>query len=245
MRIVGARALCCQENRYNRAIVARILYLITSSGVGGAELALWQLLRRLDRSRWEPTVVSLKPPGEIAGRIRALGIEVLSPGIGDETGAFAALELLLEARRLPRLLGGERFDIVHSLLFRAHLLGRLAARRVGAPRSSTPSAAAPRRSGWLLRADRWTSRRVTCFLRASGRSPRPCSGALGLARRSCVRAIPNGVDLAEADARVGRGTDDGAAAVGPLPDRTSPSPASAACTRRRGSCTFSAPFTRC
>jgi hypothetical protein len=109
--------------------MARVLYIITSSGVGGAELALWQLLRRLDRSRWEPTVVSLKPPGETAGRIRALGIEVLSPGIGDESGAFAALELLVEARRLPRLLGGRRFDIVHSLLFRANLLARLAAPR--------------------------------------------------------------------------------------------------------------------
>ena len=114
--------------------MARILYIITSSGVGGAELALWQLLRRLDRSRWEPTVVSLKPPGEIAARIRALGIEVLSPGVGDETGAFAALELLLEARRLPRLLGGRRFDLVHSLLFRANLLARLAAPRLGRPR---------------------------------------------------------------------------------------------------------------
>jgi hypothetical protein len=109
--------------------VARILYLITSSGVGGAEVALWQLLRRLDRSRWEPTVVSLKPPGEVATRIRSLGIEVLSPGIGDETGAFAALELLLEARRLPQLLGGRRFDIVHSFLYRANLLARLAGPR--------------------------------------------------------------------------------------------------------------------
>jgi hypothetical protein len=110
--------------------MALILYIITSSGVGGTEVALWHLLRRLDRSRWEPTVVSLKPPGEIAGRIRTLGVEVLSPGVGDETGALAALELLLAARRLPRLLGGRRFDILHSLLFRAHLCGRLAARRI-------------------------------------------------------------------------------------------------------------------
>jgi hypothetical protein len=66
--------------------MARILYLITSSGVGGSERALWQLLRRLDRSRWEPTVVTLKPSGETASRIRNLGIEVLSLQLGDETG---------------------------------------------------------------------------------------------------------------------------------------------------------------
>ena len=147
--------LACQETApgprsgscYNRTIVTRILYIITSSGVGGAELALWQLLRRLDRARWEPTVVSLKPPGEIAERIRSLGIEVLSPGIGDETGVLAALELLVAARRLPRLLGGQRFDIVHSLLFRANLLARLAAPRLGKPSLINAFRAPPRRRG--------------------------------------------------------------------------------------------------
>jgi glycosyltransferase involved in cell wall biosynthesis len=180
--------------------MARILYLITSSGVGGTELALWHLLRRLDRARWQPTVVSLKPPGEIAGRIRALGIEVFSPGIGEETGSIAALELLLEARRLPRLLGGRRYDIVHSLLFRAHLLGRLAARRVGARvvvnsyRSGTEAG-----SGWLLRADRWTAQRVTRFhLQSAGLAAELCR-RLGVSQERTA-VIPNGIDLAEADA---------------------------------------------
>jgi glycosyltransferase involved in cell wall biosynthesis len=185
--------------------MARILYLVTSSGVGGTEIALWQLLRRLDRARWEPTVVSLKPPGEIAARIRALGIEVRSPGIGDETGAFAALELLLEARRLPRLLGGRRFDLVHSLLFRAHLLGRLAARRLGARavvnsyRSGVEAA-----GGWALRADRWTAGRVTRFHLQSAGLAAALRSRLGGDPERYV-AIPNGIDLAEADAALAVG----------------------------------------
>jgi glycosyltransferase involved in cell wall biosynthesis len=179
--------------------MAQVLYIITSSGLGGAELALWQLLRRLDRSRWEPTVVSLKPPGEIAARIRALGIEVLSPGVGDETGALGALELLVEARRLPRLLGGRRFDIVHSLLFRANILARLAAPHLGRPPlinavRVTPEEEAP----WMRRVDRLSSGRVACFLALSTRLAGELEARLAIPAGR-VRAIANGVDLAEAD----------------------------------------------
>ncbi|MHB8835315.1 MAG: glycosyltransferase [Candidatus Methylomirabilia bacterium] len=197
--------------------MARVLYIITSSGVGGSELALWQLLRRLDRSRWEPTVVSLKPPGEIAARIRTLGIEVLSPGIGDETGAFAGFELFLEARRLPRLLGGRRFEIVHSLLFRAHLLGRLAAPRVGA-RAVVNSyrSGSEARSGWLLRADRLTRGRVTRFHLQSSGLAAALQHRLGVGPGSCV-VIPNGIDLAEADAGLATGREAARKGLGIFP----------------------------
>ena len=177
----------------------RILYLITSSGVGGAEHALFQLLCGLDRSRWEPTVVSLKPPGAFAGRIRELGIEVVSPGIGDETGAFAACELLLEARRLPRLLGGRRFDIVHALLYRANLLSRLALPGLGRPPLVNAVRSTPEEEGpWLQRVDRWSCRRVTRFLALSPALATDLETRLALPPGR-VLPIANGVDLAEAD----------------------------------------------
>jgi glycosyltransferase involved in cell wall biosynthesis len=182
------------------AAMARILYLITASGLGGTEIALWQLLRRLDRKRWEPTVVSLRAPGEVAARLGALGIEVVCAGIGEESGALAALELALAARRLPALLGRRRFELVHSLLFRAHLLGRLAARRLGARavvnsyRSSIEA-----EGGWLRCVDRWSARRVSRFQLQSAGLAAGLQRRLGVGPERCV-VIPNGVDLGEADA---------------------------------------------
>jgi glycosyltransferase involved in cell wall biosynthesis len=179
--------------------MARVLYLITATGVGGTEIALWQLLRRLDRSRWEPTVVSLKPPGAVAGRIRDLGIEVLSPGIGDETGALAAVELFLAARRLPRLLGGRQFDLIHSFLYRANFLARLAAPRLGRPPLiNAVRVTAEEERPWMRRVDRWSSSRVTCFLALSPALAEDLGRRLGLPAGR-VRSIANGVDLAEAD----------------------------------------------
>jgi glycosyltransferase involved in cell wall biosynthesis len=180
--------------------MARLLVVITSSGVGGAELALWRILARLDRARFQPVVVSLKEPGEVASRIRALGIEVLSPGVSDETGPWGALELLLAARRLPRLLGGRRFDIVHTHLFRAHMAGRLAARRVGARAVVNSYLSSVEGEGPLAaRADRWTRGRVTRFHVLSEALASRLRERLGVPPERCA-VIANGVDLAEADA---------------------------------------------
>ncbi len=52
----------------------RILYFHHTGGIGGAPLSLLYLLRRLDRSRYEPIVVTLKP-GPVVDLYRAEGIE--------------------------------------------------------------------------------------------------------------------------------------------------------------------------
>ena len=52
---------------------ARILHVITGLDVGGAETSLLKLLATLDRSGFEPAVVSLKGHGPIAKKITELG----------------------------------------------------------------------------------------------------------------------------------------------------------------------------
>jgi glycosyltransferase involved in cell wall biosynthesis len=52
----------------------RVLYIHHGGGIGGAPLSLLYLLRQLDRSRYEPIVVTLKP-GPIVDMYRAEGID--------------------------------------------------------------------------------------------------------------------------------------------------------------------------
>jgi glycosyltransferase involved in cell wall biosynthesis len=61
----------------------RILYIHHGGGIGGAPLSLLYLLRQLDRSRYEPVVVTLKP-GPVVDLYRQEGIETqVETGISD------------------------------------------------------------------------------------------------------------------------------------------------------------------
>ena len=59
----------------------RAVHLISSLNVGGAEMALYRLLRRFDRSRLRHIVVSLIEPGLAAGLMAERGILVYSLGM--------------------------------------------------------------------------------------------------------------------------------------------------------------------
>jgi glycosyltransferase involved in cell wall biosynthesis len=187
--------------------MARILHVVDSTGPGEAPAALLRLLRHLDRARWEPAVVALGPADAALERVRALGIDVLALAAGEDRGPLAALQLALDARRLPRLLGGRRFDLVHARGPAAELLARLATRRLGS-RALVASfdGTAPHLDWWRRRTDRRTAGRVTRFvLPAAALEPALRARPGGEAARCSV--IPDGIDLAEADAALAIGRD--------------------------------------
>lgn len=66
-----------------RSVLKRILYLHHGGGIGGAPLSLLYLLQQLNRARYEPVVVTLKP-GPVVDLYREEGIEThVEPGISD------------------------------------------------------------------------------------------------------------------------------------------------------------------
>jgi glycosyltransferase involved in cell wall biosynthesis len=105
----------------------KIVFVITGTGVGGAEKILYHTSTLLDRARYVPYICSLKEKGAIARNVETAGIEVhsLTMTDGDQFGGwFASLAALF---RLTRYVMKVKPAIVHSFLFRANILARIAA----------------------------------------------------------------------------------------------------------------------
>lgn len=100
----------------------KVVFIITGLSTGGAETMLLKLLERIDRTRFEPEVISLTTRGRIGPRIEALGLPVhalgMQPGLPNPV-KFACL---------VRLLRQSRPDAVNTWMYHADLLGGLAAR---------------------------------------------------------------------------------------------------------------------
>jgi glycosyltransferase involved in cell wall biosynthesis len=175
-----------------------ILYLVTSTNVGGTERSLLEICRRLDRSRFHPTVVSLKREGPVAPMIRDAGVEVLSLGMRESGDWLSSLEFVLGVLRLPRLVRGRPFDIAHSFLYRANILARLAAPRCGITKIiNSVRVTADEESPLMKTLDRHTVHRAdrVCFL--SKALAQDAGERTGIpADRVCI--LPNAIDTSAA-----------------------------------------------
>ena len=106
---------------YARSAVARrVLYLIDSLGMGGAERGLVLTLKFLDRERYEPEVAFLWEPDLLASEIEALGVRVHR--LGARRGDWS----LLAIGKVRKLLKGGRFDLLHTSLVWSAIVGRTA-----------------------------------------------------------------------------------------------------------------------
>ena len=111
----------------------RILYLITSTNVGGTERALLELINRIDRNKYNAYVCSVKKPGAFANKIAEAADGFYSLGLSEAGGIKAATTFLPALFRLILIIRRTRPFIIHSFLFRANILGRIAGRLTGVP----------------------------------------------------------------------------------------------------------------
>lgn len=184
---------------------ARLLFVTTSSGLGGSEKILAELARA-ERTRWGAVAVcSLKPPGPMARELGRLGIPVFSCDLPEGRGPLGALATLGAARRLLRVVSEFRPTLVHAFLFRAGLAARLPALLGRVPRLVVSVRRLESRSPALHLLDRLTAGAVDRFTAVSEASRRQAARRSGIPLERIDR-IPNGV--------VVPGPTDGASPVG-------------------------------
>jgi len=164
----------------------RVLYVINDLARAGAETQLVELVRRLDRVAFEPSVVLLKARNDFAEELTAAGVPVAALGRRGWWDVGVVWRLAREVQRF-------RPHVVHSWLFLANLVSALAVRR-GSGRhlivSQRCSYEAMAGLGWR-RVARWSHRRADCVI-VNSRAALEEEAAAGHPR-SCLVYIPNGV----------------------------------------------------
>lgn len=98
----------------------RVTHVIPSLDVGGAETMLHRLLKTMSRDSFASHVITLQHGGHLAGDVAALGVPLESLG-GSAWRDFLTLP------RLVGMLRRSRPDVIQTWLYRADLVGGLAA----------------------------------------------------------------------------------------------------------------------
>ena len=104
----------------------KIVHLVTSLEVGGAQHNMLLGLPNLDRSRYKHILISIMDRMQMKQQFQEVGIEVHTLGLSKRTDITAAL-------RLRSLLKTIRPDILHTYLIHGNVLGRIVGRLAGVP----------------------------------------------------------------------------------------------------------------
>jgi len=105
----------------------RVLHVITSFGVGGAQVQLAELLARTPQEQYDVEVLILgRQDGDFSRQWLARDDIKFHYSSGWPRRSLAALEI-------ARLCQTERYDLVHTWLFMANVIGAAGAGRGGAP----------------------------------------------------------------------------------------------------------------
>ena len=103
----------------------RLLCMLDELDIGGTEQQILELVRRVDRARFEPMVCCFRH-GRKAEEIEALGVPVFRISKSHKLDAGIIL-------KIAKLLREQRIDILQTYLWTANAWGRVAARIAGTP----------------------------------------------------------------------------------------------------------------
>jgi glycosyltransferase involved in cell wall biosynthesis len=174
-----------------------LVLCITELRPGGAEKNLVYLATRVDRAKFIPHVVSIKPAPDVH-RARLL-TKLLAAGIQPEfLAAHSWWHLARTLKRLTHFFRQTQTAIVQSFLFHANFLARIAARLAGVRAVAAGIRVAEKSKQWHLRLEGLTSGWVDRFVCVSRAVAQYIQEKAGIPPHKIV-VIPNGIDIAECD----------------------------------------------
>ena len=168
-----------------------ILYLITEFDIGGAEKMLYEVAAGIDRRKYNPVAACLTGHGPVGKKLSEAGVEV----------EYLDMQCKMDLRifpRLVRLIRKQNIHILHSYLFHANFLGRIAGRIAGVPIIISSIRVSEKEKHYHLWGDKLTSGLVdmeTCVCEAV----REFSLKKGRIASKKLTVIHNGIDLEKFD----------------------------------------------
>jgi len=166
----------------------RIVHILTSFGIGGAEQLVLDVCRRLDRKRFDCTVVAVVAGGPMRAEFHEAGIATEVVGKATTLGIGTI-------RRLTEFLRTERPQIVHTHLFGGDTWGRIAAFRSGVPHVVSTEHNINRDEGFVKRFVKRRLAQRTARIVAVSDAVRSYSIRTDRTPPGNILVIPNGVDL--------------------------------------------------
>ena len=185
---------------------SKILFVIGTLDVGGAETQLVELASRLDRAKFTPMVCCISPAGALVTALQSRGVPVyllnFKRAFPGYFGYVASVPRMIRMIwRFWRFVRRERPDIIHGVLLAAYILGTFTGRLAG-----TPIVVAGRRSLGLFKQkkhvylllERLADRMTDLFI-ANSEAVRQDTLAREPVDPSDVIVIYNGLDLSRFD----------------------------------------------
>ncbi len=144
-----------------------LLQVVPGLTVGGTERMFVQFLPLFDNARYNLSVCCLKGPGPLSRELREKDIKVEYLNMPRRPGFLILLDSLRAVIKLVFLMKEMKIDIVHSYLFRANILCRIAAKLVGVPVVISSMRGIEVTRKWPLFLERLTSPLVDQFVAVS------------------------------------------------------------------------------
>ena len=166
----------------------RVTFLITASGVGGAEQQVRDLATQFRQRGWDVGVISMMPLEPLLGDLRQLDVKVaslgMSQGVPDPRGLL----------RLARILRRWKPDVLHGHMVHANLLARVSRILVRTPVVVSTIHNQDEGSQWRYVAYRLTDR-LTDATTTMSELAMDEAVRRGAVKRDRIRLIPNGIDV--------------------------------------------------